>query len=165
MVTPIAVRLKGIEQLSRLFQRRPRPSWTHRAHFSTNRIHAVGRTEIRVAYDLHVVPPGGNEGAFRSSVTVWTKGRRRRVEGRTPWNVSPSKPGGWNSALLRLGWYQECEQLLRRYGYRGKWRHSPWGRFGDFWKSHEDPPSLLKEVELFETLSDERVWGRRRTMR
>jgi hypothetical protein len=53
--------------------------------------------------------------------------------------------------------------VLRDYGYHGKWRHSPSGRFGDFWKKHRDSKSLEKEVAVLEKLSDEKVRGRRRT--
>jgi hypothetical protein len=55
--------------------------------------------------------------------------------------------------------------VLRRYGYRGAWRHSPWGRFGDFWKSHEDAASLLQETQRLEALKGKEFWGRRRAER
>lgn len=61
---------------------------------------------------------------------------------------------------MNLDWYESCERELARYGYRGEWRHSPWGRFGDFWKRHRDAASLLKEVDAIETLKGEAFWGR-----
>lgn len=70
-----------------------------------------------------------------------------------------SEPGGWDAALLRANWYRECARLVRRYGYHGKWRNSPWGRFGDFWKKHRDSRSLVAEPALFEVLSRETFWG------
>jgi hypothetical protein len=155
-VIPTVRRLKAIERLSQLFQRHPRPGWNHRANFGTTRVLAVGRTEVMMSFGLHVVPPGGGaEGVFRSSVTVWPKGRKRRRR----------EFGTWNPELLRLGWYDGCRDLLRAYGYRGTWRPSPWGRFGDFWRAHRDEASLLGEVETLESLSNERFWGRGRTPR
>ena len=62
-----------------------------------------------------------------------------------------------------MHWYRDCESLLRTYGYRGKWRHSPYGRFGVFWKKHHDSKSLENEIAVFERLGNEKVWGRRRT--
>jgi len=162
-VTPIASRLDAIKSLCRQFERQPRASWTQRAHFGTTRKFLVGRTEVTVNYGIHVVPPGGREGVFRSSVTVWPKGRKRGSA--SQWNAGSKKPGGWNAALVRLEWYQLCERELRRCGYRGTWRHSPWGRFGDFWKSHKDAASLLQETKRLEALSGEQFWGRRRTQR
>lgn len=60
-----------------------------------------------------------------------------------------------------MEWYALCQRELRRYGYRGAWRHSPWGRFGDFWKKHADASSLVKETKRMEALKREPFWGRR----
>jgi len=79
------------------------------------------------------------------------------------WNAGSNRPGGWNRALQRKDWYGDCESLLRSYGYHGKWRHSPWGRFGSFWKKHRDSEALAGEIYNLERLSNERFWGRRRT--
>jgi hypothetical protein len=132
-------RLDAITRLCRRFTRRPLPSWTERAHFGVHRVLKVGRAKVSVSYILHVVPPGGREGPFRSSVMVWTTAKRSG--GRKP---------DWNPFLARANWYQTCQRVLRRYGYRGKWRRGPWGRFGDFWKSHADGRSLEAEVATFE---------------
>jgi len=164
MVTPIARRLEAIERLCRLFERRPRRSWNYKADFGTTRIYLVGRTELTVIYSVHVVPPGHAFGVLTSSVTVWTKGRKRKIPA-GGWSTSTRTPGGWNAALLKLDWYRTCQRTVGRYGYKGEWLHSPWGRFGDFWKKHSDVASLLNEVDAIERLSNEAFWGRRRTKR
>ena len=164
MPTPIRNRLEAIKRLCSTFERSPRPSWNYRAHFETNRVYELGRADLRVAYTVHVVPPGHEDGVFTSSVTVWPPGRKRPGSDRA-WKASPKRPGGWNPALRRSNWYGQCERLLRSYGYRGQWRHSPWGRFGDFWKKHPNSKALAAEAAVLETLSNERFWGRRRTTR
>jgi hypothetical protein len=162
MTTPIRLRLEAIKRLCSAFQRQPRPSWNYRVNFGTGRIYAVGQAKLRVVFTVHVVPPGHDHGVLTSSVTVWLEGRKRLGDHRL-WRASPKKPGGWNASLRRLDWYRNCEDLLRSYGYRGKWRHSPSGRFGDFWKKHRDSKSLVAELAVLERLGEERVWGRRRT--
>lgn len=162
-VTPIVRRLDAIKRLCRQFEKQPQPSWTHRAQFGTTRKFLVGRTKVTVNFGLHIVPPGGREGAFRSSVTVWPRGRQRGPA--RGWNAGSKKPGGWNLTLVRLEWYELCERELRHHGYRGTWRNSPWGRFGDFWMSHKDAGSLLRETKRLEALSGEKFWGRRRAQR
>ena len=113
---------------------------------------------------MHVVPPGHDDGVLTTSVTVWPEGGKRFGRD-TLWRASPKRPGGWNASLREVDWYRRCEGLLRTYGYRGKWRHSPTGRYGDFWKKHSDSKSLVNEVGALEQLSHERLWGRRRTRR
>jgi hypothetical protein len=146
------------------FERKPRPSWSYRAHFETGRAYVVGAVKLRVAFTVHVVPPGHSDGVLTSSVTVWPEGRKR-AGGDRLWQASPKMPGGWNSTLKQADWYRSCDGLLRTYGYHGKWRHSPTGRFGDFWKKHRDSKSLEREVAVLEQLSHEQLWGRRRTRR
>ena len=148
-------RLDAIVGLCRSLSRRPHPSWFERAAFGTTSLLSVGRTQVTVQYLVHVVPPGGREGVFRSSVTVWLKSRRQRS-----WRT-----GGWNKNLVNTGWYGAYQRLLARHGYRGKWRPSPWGRFGDFWKSINNGPSLVAEIATLESMQAEhlRLWGRRRT--
>jgi hypothetical protein len=164
MMTPIRSRLEGIKRLCTAFEREPRPAWYYRTTFGMNRAYGLRGRELRVNFNVHVVPPGHDEGVFTSSVTVWPPGRKRRGNTRL-WNGGSKKPGGWNLSLRQVNWYADCERLLRTYGYRGKWRHSPWGRFGDFWKRHPDSKTLAAEPALLETLSDEQFWGRRRTTR
>ena len=164
MPTPIRMRLEAIKRLCSAFERAPRPSWDYRANFGTNRRYRLGRSELRVAYGVHVVPPGHEDGVFASSVTVWPPGRKRPGSSRL-WNAGSKRLGGWNSTLRQSNWYRDCERLLRSYGYRGKWRHSPWGRFGDFWKKHGHSKALAVELGLLEALSNEPFWGRRRTTR
>lgn len=122
----------------------------------------MGQVKLRVVFTMHVVPPGHDDGVLTSSVTVWREGRRR-LGGESLWQASPKRPGGWDPTLQRMHWYRDCESLLRTYGYRGKWRHSPYGRFGVFWKKHHDSKSLENEIAVFERLGNEKVWGRRRT--
>jgi hypothetical protein len=164
MPTPIRLRLEAIRRLCVAFERQPRPSWNYRAHFAIGREYVVRRVKLRVAFTVHVVPPGHDDGVLTSSVTVWPEGRKRPGGDRL-WRASPKRPGGWNARLQQVDWYQSCEGLLRTYGYRGKWRHSPSGRFGDFWKKHHDSKSLAREVAVLEQLSHEELWGRRRTRR
>jgi len=137
-------RLDAIVRLGRRFKAQPRPSWTERAHFGIHRVLRVRRAKVSVSYILHVVPPGGGEGSFRSSVMVWTTAKR--IAGKAP---------DWTPALARAHWYETCQRVLRRYGYRGKWRRSQWGRFGDFWKSHLDGRSLEAEIATFDKIQAE----------
>src|SRR5262245_2406285 len=132
MTTPIRHRLQAIKYVCTAFERQPRPGWQYRAHFETKRIYCVGRGELTVAFTVHVVPPGHDDGVLTSSVTVWPPGRKQRGTPRL-WKASAKRPGGWNPTLVRLDWYRKCERMLRSYGYHGQWRHSPYGRFGDFW--------------------------------
>ncbi len=164
MPTPIRSRLEAIKRLCRAFEREPPPSWNYRANFGTNRTYRIGRGELRVAYAVHVVPPGHEDGVLTSSVTVWPPGRKRRGSDRL-WNAGSKRPGGWNATLRQANWYGDCERLLRGYGYHGKWRQSPWGRFGDFWKKHRNSKALAAEPTVLERLSKEPFWGRRRTTR
>jgi hypothetical protein len=164
MVTPIRRRLEAIRGLCDSFERHPRPSWNYRAVFGTNRVYSLNRGELRVSYIVHVAPPGHEDGVFTSSVTVWPPRRKRRGSERL-WNAGSKRPGGWNASLRASNWYGDCERLLRRYGYHGKWRHSPWGRFGDFWKKHRNSQALAAEPAALEKLSSEHFWGRRRTKR
>jgi len=164
MTTPIRFRLEAIKRLCSAFERQRRGSWNYRAHFETGRLFAVSRIKLRVAFAVHVVPPGFDDGVLTSSVTVWIEGAKRLGDD-SLWQASPNRPGGWNASLQRLHWYRDCEELLRSYGYRGKWRHSPQGRFGSCWKKHRDSKSLEQEIAVFDRLGSEKVWGRRRTKR
>jgi hypothetical protein len=137
-------RLDGIVRLCRFFGRQARGSWTGSAHFRTTRVLAVGRTQVAVSCAVHVVPDG-LEGSFGSSVTVWPKGRKRRA----------SQSAGWNAILVRMDWYRACQRALQRHGYRGKWRASPWGRFGDFRKSLKDGHALTAEIAILERIKAE----------
>jgi len=164
MLTRIRSRLEAIKRLCSAFEREPRPAWNYRSTFGTNRVYSLRGGELRINFNVHVAPPGHDEVVFTSSVTVWPPGRKRRASGRL-WNAGSNRPGGWNQALRQSNWYRDCERLLRSYGYRGKWRHSPWGRFGDFWKKHPDSRALAAEPSVLQRLSSEQFWGRRRTRR
>jgi len=145
---PTTRRLAAIGRLCRALAARPDRAWTPRAHFATTRVLLVGRTKVTIACSVHVLPSGATDGPFASSVSIWPHVRRR---------VS-SRVGGWNAALRRVGWYIECERVLRRYGYRGRWRPGPWGRSGDFWRRHQDAASLLAEFAKLQTIAAE-PWG------
>jgi hypothetical protein len=157
VLTPIRTRLEAIKRLCRTFERKPLPSWNYRATFGTNHVYPLRRGQLRVAFNVHVVPPGHDDGVLTSSVTVWPPDRKRRGSNRA-WNASSKRSGGWNEALRESNWYGECEKLLRSYGYHGKWRPSPSGRFGDFWRKHRDSKALAAELAVLQRLSAEQFW-------
>ena len=47
---------------------------------------------------------------------------------------------------------QNCEREIRRHGYSGEWRKSPWGRFGDFWKRLKDAKAVADEAKRLDDL-------------
>jgi len=51
--------------------------------------------------------------------------------------------------------YQACLREPRRYGYHGNWLSSPYGRFGDFWKTLRDFSALARETRFLERLRKE----------
>jgi hypothetical protein len=59
--------------------------------------------------------------------------------------------------LLRLDWYQQCEELVACYGYRGTWYKTPYGRVGDFERRVTTRKALLVELNSLEQLFSE-VW-------
>jgi hypothetical protein len=59
---------------------------------------------------------------FRSSVTVWT----------------PTTAGRRRAGRLAKEWRQQRQREIRGHGYRGRWRRSPCGPVGDFWKTLQD---------------------------
>ena len=110
------------------------------------RVVSVDGKPWRVCYAIHAVPASRLRVEFRSSITLWPE----RLRKRPGW-----KRGGWSAALRKKAWYQGCEQQLDQHGYEGRWQASPWGRFGDFWKSLKDTAAVLAEVELLEQLEAE----------
>jgi len=88
---------------------------------------------------------GATYGPFGSSVSVWPHSVSRTL----------GKLRGWNAALLRSGWYVECERVLRRRGYRGGWMPGARMRVGDFWRRHKDVPSLLAQIPALHALAAE----------
>jgi hypothetical protein len=110
----------------------------------------VGRTYFRVTYAIHATPLlRGLNVEVKSSITLWPPAHRRLPAG---W-----KRAGWNAELLEAGWYQACKRELKRLGFDGKWRASPWGRFGDFWKDLDTPSTFPAEIRLLARLS-QRAW-------
>ena|SRR5215471_12019279 len=113
------------------------------AGIEAQRTISVGHAKFTVCYKVHVIPSRRTK--YKASITVWPEARRRFTSTRQP---------GWHPDLLKSSWYQACARALRRHGYRGTWRWSPWGRFGDFWKSLSDSGSLAREAHKLERLRD-----------
>ena len=82
---------------------------------------------------------------FRASITIWpgTTTRSKRLV-RAP-DISNDRPAV-------QGWRREVQRKIRRQGYRGHWARSPWGRFGDFWKTLKDARAVRAEVERLDKL-------------
>jgi len=113
------------------------------AGFESRRAVSVGRVKMTVCHKLHVIPSRRTK--YKASITVWPSARRR---------LGSARRRGWHPDLVKIGWYQACARALRRHGYRGTWRWSPWGRFGDFWKSLKDSDSLAQEAHKPGQLKD-----------
>lgn len=155
--TPVRDRLAAIEQLSRFFSDGQVPSWVPRATFNAIETLRVGRTVITAAYSVNVLPPGmGRDGVYRSLVTL-SPHRARRV----------ARGSGWDPALLKLGWYRQCDVQLKGFGYRGTWLGTEWGRVGYFTKRHGGARSLEREVAILEEIraGHRALWKSRRTTR
>ena len=133
-------RLDGMVHLYRLFAERTDDPWFMRSHFEARREVAVLRTRLTVCCAVHVMPVGQSGSPFKSSITIWPKGK----------TLPSAQRGRWNASLRDSGWYDACARSLRQRGYRGRWRPSPWGRFGDFWKDLKGTEALLAEVQALE---------------
>ena len=109
----------------------------------------VGPTKWTVCYKLHVIP--SRRILYKASITLWPRTRARRL--------LPD----WHPHLLKANWYQACRQQLRRHGYRGSWAPSPYGRFGDFWKTLRNFNALPREARLLQRLRGTSLaaWSRR----
>jgi hypothetical protein len=117
--------------------------WLANGGVETQRTISVGRAKLTVCYKVHVIP--SRRPTYKASITVWPRARRR---------FTSRLQLGWHPDLLRMGWYQASAREFRQHGYHGTWRWSPWGRFGDFWKSLKEPGSLAKEAHKLERLRD-----------
>jgi hypothetical protein len=126
-------------------RQRAQGPWVPKAHFTEHRDIVVGRTRVSLSFGIHVVPPAQGYRPFRAIVGIWPKGRQRFT-----WEKAD-----WHPTLLRLGWYRWCQTLLRRYGYRGRWRASPWGQFGNFERTFRRASALLAELDNLERLKAE----------
>ena len=116
------------------------------------RVVSVGRTKWTVCYKVHVIPSRRIE--YKTSITLWPRTRQNRAR------------LGWHPHLVKSNWYQACLRELRRYGYHGNWLSSPYGRFGDFWKTLRDFSALARETRFLERLRKESRLSRgRRTSR
>src|SRR5437867_11657048 len=105
---------------------------------------SVAGTKWTVCYKVHVIPAHRTQ--YRASITLWPKTRKRFVSRAQP---------GWHADLVRGDWYHDCRRELRRRGYDGRWVWSPYGRFGDFWKTLKDVTSLAREARALERLRKE----------
>ena len=94
-----------------------------------------------VVFKVHAIGYAERRIVFKSSVTLWPRRSPKR-------NVQRSE----------LAWRAACGRALRQYGYRGEWRRSPWGQFGDFWKSLKDLKALRSEVRVLERWADRPPW-------
>ena len=112
------------------------------AGIEAQRLVAVGRTRWTVCYKVHVIP--GRRIEYKASITLWPNARGKRFASR--------KQPGWHPDLIKTNWYQAYVRALRRHGYRGSWQWSPWGRFGDFWKTLKNFSSLSREAHMLEHL-------------
>jgi hypothetical protein len=117
--------------------------WLASAGIEAQRVISVGRAKLTVCYKVQVISSGRTK--YKASITVWPRARRRFTSAKQP---------GWHPDLVKSSWYQACARALRRHGYHGTWRWSPWGRFGDFWKSLRDSRSLASEAHKLEGLRD-----------
>ena len=105
---------------------------------------SVARTTWTVCYKIHAIPARRTE--YRSSITLWPRPKRGRIS---------HAQAGWHEDLVKSNWYSSCRKELRSRGYHGRWRWSPWGRFGDFWKSLTDFESLMREARVLDELRRE----------
>lgn len=124
-------------------------NWSPKSSHFARRDHrlTVAGLPWRVACGLHAQTNGGKAVLIKASVTLW------------PWRLDEQA----SRALLEGKWYGKVQRRLRRYGYRGRWRESPYGRFGDFWKTLSGVKAVPAEVEFLESvdwLSKEGVQGR-----
>lgn len=113
-----------------------------------------------VSVKAHVAPQDAPRRAagvrvdLMSSVTLWP----------------PESKSEASSEATQARWRAVASRILRKNGYRGAWRASPWGTFGDFWK-HRLPsvPAVRRETKVLEEIlralgahTDQRRDGARR---
>ena len=118
------------------------------AGVETKQVVSVGPTKWTVCYALHVIPTPRTQ--YKASITLWPRAREKR------------HAHDWHPHLLKAGWYEACRQQLRQDGYRGSWARSPYGRFGDFWKSLSNFNALAREARLLQRLRRASFWAQRR---
>jgi len=114
----------------------------------SRRVVSVRGTNWTVCYKVHVIPSRTIE--YKASITMWPRARKTLASRTQP---------GWHPELVKSNWYKTCGRELRRHGYYGSWAWSPYGRFGDFWKTLRDFESLAREVRLLERLRKEPFFG------
>jgi hypothetical protein len=114
-----------------------RRTWIPRAHFGTGRRVNIGRTTVSIWGSLHVLPAGAADGPLSSTIMISPHASARSATDR---------------GLARTGWYVACERLLRRHGYRGRWRRGSWGVSGVFSRRHADAASLVSQMAKIEAV-------------
>ena len=122
------------------------PTPTHRISIGleARQLITVARTNWTVCYKVHAIPSRRTE--YKSSITLWPRTKKHLVS---------RAQLGWHAGLVKTNWYRTCRERLRRHGYHGRWRWSPWGRFGDFWKSLDDFNTLATEARVLDQLRKE----------
>src|SRR5262245_22876671 len=102
-----------------------------------------------VVYKVHAIGFGERRLRFKVSVTLWPRDAVRGGSARTRKR---------SARLVQTG-LEACGRALRRHGYRGDWPASPWGRFGDFWKSLRDVKAVRSEVRVLERWVEAPPWA------
>ena len=112
--------------------------WTTSVNFQ--RRHSVFADEgvqWRVSFNLHAVRLRNARGfavEFKSVINLW------------PEHLTKGK----DVSLGRRRWYERLQRRLRHYGYRGRWGHSPYGRYGLFEKSLKNAKTVAAEVKVLD---------------
>lgn len=122
--------------LAQHFQRRDSEWSPVNAAFESWGEFTAGGVKWQLCLKAHIArtaPDGaGRTGLdYSSSVTLWP----------------PPELKGSEAVLGKRGWYEAVERTLRRKGYRGDWKPSPYGRCGDFWRNARSAGALAKESE------------------
>ena len=137
----------GLARLWRFFEAR-RGGWVAaNAGFERLDVVVIDRTPWAIFRKVHVLRDQAvrlDKFEFRASITIWP--------GRTTRNKRLARPRGASNDKPVQGWPLEVQRKIRRQGYRGHWAKSPWGRFGDFWKTLKDARAVRAEVERLDKL-------------
>jgi hypothetical protein len=101
-----------------------------------------------ITYKIHAIRPEGARATkvdFKSSITVWppdNHGEKKAARVRD----------GSDAGRLTKEWRRRCQREIRQHGYRGRWQESPYGQFGDFWKTLTGARAVAAEVKLLDRL-------------
>lgn len=114
--------------------------WMATAGFARSHTVTAERRRWTVAYRIdayHVNRYLAREPRLMASITLWPPARNERATRVYRRNGTPREKQ----------WIEACERQIRRQGYRGQWRKSPWGEFGDFSKRLKDAKAVAAEVK------------------